>query len=280
MSRIPFVSGGRLARFASLPSVTLVAALAFAPVAGAATLDFSDLTLAASSYYDGGPATNSAGWMSGGASFNNSVTNWGGSSYSWAGFAYSNQSDTTTPGYGNQYSAYNLGASTGTYAVGYYSTFDGYAPTVSFGGAVAPQSIWLANTTWAALAMRDGDGASRQFSAEDYFKVVVTGLDESGAATGAAVEYFLADFRDGGSYIANGWTEVDLSALGTDVWSITFSFQSTDVGAWGINTPTYVAIDNLSFAAVPEPSAAAALAGFGALALASVRRRRRAVATA
>lgn len=279
MSPIPFVSGGRPARRSFVASAgAAVAALVLAPALGAAVIDFSDLTLAASSYYDGGPLTNSAGWTSGGASFNNSVTNWGGSFYSWAGFAYSNQTDTTTPGYVNQYSAYNLGASTGTYAVGYYSTFDGYAPTISFGGAVAPQSIWLANTTWAALAMRDGNGASRKFAAGDYFNVVITGLDQSGVATGAAITHALADFRAGGSYIADDWTEVDLGALGANVWSIKFSFESTDIGDWGINTPAYVAIDNLNFVAVPEPSAAAALAGLGALGLASLRRRRGAVA--
>jgi hypothetical protein len=39
-----------------------------------------------------------------------------------------------------------------------------------------------------------------------------------------------------------------------DARSIGIDFASSDVGEWGINTPTYVAIDNLTLVAVPEPS--------------------------
>jgi hypothetical protein len=46
------------------------------------------------------------------------------------------------------------------------------------------------------------------------------------------------------------------------------------VGEYGINTPTYVALDNLTLAAVPEPGTAALLA-CGVLAGLAVRQARR-----
>jgi hypothetical protein len=60
------------------------------------------------------------------------------------------------------------------------------------------------------------------------------------------------------------------------VKTIEFSFASSDTGLFGINTPTYVAVDQLvSVAAIPEPAAFAGLAGGAALAWATTRRRLR-----
>jgi hypothetical protein len=55
---------------------------------------------------------------------------------------------------------------------------------------------------------------------------------------------------------------LDLTALGAPA-SIALSWESTDVGSFGINTPTYVAIDNLVL--TPEPGSAALLAVAGLL---------------
>jgi hypothetical protein len=38
---------------------------------------------------------------------------------------------------------------------------------------------------------------------------------------------------------------VDISSLGTEVAAIALSLESTDVGEFGMNTPAYVALDNL-----------------------------------
>lgn len=276
--------GGRLARrslcnfLAGAPALALISA---ALPLGAAVIDFSDLTLAASSYHDGGPSTNSAGWTSGGAAFSNSVTNWGGSSYSWAGFAYSNTSDTATAGFGNQYSAYSLTTpNSGVYGVAYYSAYDP-APAIAFATAVAPQSVLLTNNTYAALDILHGSDFAKKFGGAtgddaDWFSVTFTGYDAGDAVTGS-VTFYLADYRfedNDLDYVVSDWTEVDLTGLGAGVSSIKLGFASSDVGMFGINTPTYVALDDLTFAAVPEPSAFAALAGLGALGLASLRRRR------
>ena len=53
-------------------------------------------------------------------------------------------------------------------------------------------------------------------------------------------------------YVISQWTTVDLSPLGNAA-SLQFTLASSDTGAFGINTPTYFALDNLALTPVPEP---------------------------
>ncbi|XZE20923.1 DUF4465 domain-containing protein [Pirellulaceae bacterium SH449] len=232
---------------------------------------FEELSLSQNSFYNGADAA--GGWTSGGVFFNNSYNpNWG----SWSGFAYSNVVDKTTSGFGNQYAAF-ASANPGAGANG----SSNYA--VAFGGANSffnmPESSRLismsvTNTTYTALSMRDGDSFSKQFGGltgndPDWFRVTFTGFSDvnaTGSTTGS-VDFYLADFRFADNsldYIIDEWTNLSLTSLGI-VRSVRLSFSSSDVGAWGMNTPAYVALDNLRFAAVPEPSSLALIAVAGSL---------------
>jgi hypothetical protein len=71
-----------------------------------------------------------------------------------------------------------------------------------------------------------------------------------------------------------GWEWFDLSGLGA-VDAIRFDFSGSDVSQWGLNTPSYFAMDNLTFAPVPEPGTWALLAGAVAVAAARPWRGRR-----
>jgi hypothetical protein len=88
--------------------------------------------------------------------------------------------------------------------------------------------------------------------------------------------FYLADFLEGNSLIVNTWELLGLSLLSSPA-SIGLSWAWSDVGQFGINTPTYVALDSLTLSPVPEPSTWAILvAGVGGAAAATgVRRRRR-----
>jgi hypothetical protein len=59
----------------------------------------------------------------------------------------------------------------------------------------------------------------------------------------------------------------------TNIDEVAFAFTGTDFGTFGLNTPSYMAVDNINFTAVPEPSAFALL--LGAVALGCVAHRRR-----
>jgi len=265
--------------FKSLAAVVLLMAMS-ASAPGDIIVDFEDLSLAGDeSYWSGSYPSDGVGgtgevtsFVSRGAGFNNfSDGDWA----FWEGFAYSNMSDTTTAGYGNQYSAFTgtgVDAGDDIYAVGYvgYSTI----PTVTFGEPTLVSGAYFANTTYAALAMLNGELPAKKFGGPtgddaDWFMLTITGKDSSGSVTGA-VDYYLADYKFSDNaldYVLNSWQFLDLSSLG-EVSSLEFGLSSSDVGQYGMNTPAYFAMDGL--VVVPEP-ATLLLLGLGGLVF--VRRR-------
>ena len=88
--------------------------------------------------------------------------------------------------------------------------------------------------------MLNGDQFAKKFEAGDWFKLTITGKDSNGVVTDT-VDFLLADGTD----IVDAWTWVDLSGLG-EVKSILFSLSSSDTGAFGMNTPSYFALDSIN----------------------------------
>jgi hypothetical protein len=238
-----------------------------------ATITFEDKTLPGpdSAYYGQDSA---GGFTSGGAAFNNQYTDFGGGFFGWDGFAYSNVVNTTTTGFTNQFAAYHLpgggGDASANYGVSFNFNYTGPNVVPAFGritlpAGSSPQSIRLTNTTYTALSMLNGDGFAKQFGGSsgndpDFLLLVIQGRDAGNAFTGT-VPFYLADFRfsnNAEDYVINQWTTVDLSSLSGSTQSLTFELTSSDVGSFGMNTPSYFALDNL-VVAVPEPTSLALL---------------------
>jgi uncharacterized protein DUF4465/PEP-CTERM motif-containing protein len=251
----------------------------------ALTIDFEDvgagLPIGSDFFYDGHSASPGAtDWTSGGATFNNEFTNFGGGCC-WQGFGYSQTTDTTTAGPSNDMSAIPGGGAGGseTYSVGFSggAAGGGGISTITFAGDVSLDSVWITNTTWAALSMQHGDAFAKQFGGAsgddpDFFRLTITGRNALGAAVGA-VDFYLADYRFANhaqDYIVVDWTRVDLSSLGP-VRSLDMSLDSSDVAFGFLNTPAYFALDDL--VVVPEPGTGSLLA-LGCVGLAAARRRR------
>ena len=125
-------------------------------------------------------------------------------------------------------------------------------------------SIQLSNSTYAALSIRDGDLFAKQFGGStgndpDFFRVTLTGFDSAGANgnTIGDISINLADFTfsdNSNDYILDEWLEVDLTSLSA-ARSIQISYASSDMTTSGlINTPTYLAVDNLTLRSIPEPN--------------------------
>jgi hypothetical protein len=257
-------------------------------VADPLVIDFEDVTLPAAGYTYGGPGSEDDGilqavsLLSGSTAFATTITRWSSEDW-WSGFAFSNQGNTSTAGWTNQYSSFagsGYGGS-GNFAIACQQAYDP-DPLIVLPAGMKPVSLRLVNTTYTALTMRDGDihnFSAHKYAAGDYLSVTFSGhatADGTGAATGAAT-FLLADFLNGNSTIVDAWTEFSLASLG-DARSISIGFASSDVGEFGINTPTYVAIDNLAITAVPEPSGMALMLCGAGVAWAAGRRRPRASA--
>lgn len=222
------------------------------------TATFEALTLSPDSYWNGSATPLGTTFASGDAIFPNFYDPaFGG--YWASGWAYSNMKDSTTAGFGNMYSARTaIGAvASANYAIGQQGAILNLAPA-AIGGVV--NGVYVTNTTYAAIAMRDGDAFARKFgdttgtgsglpiqgTYPDWFKLSITGY-RLGSIITDTVHFYLADYRFPISlqdYIVTNWQYVDLTSLG-NVDSLMFGLSSSDVGMWGMNTPAFFAIDNL-----------------------------------
>ncbi|MHC4741401.1 MAG: DUF4465 domain-containing protein [Planctomycetota bacterium] len=249
--------------------IFLTGILAIGCGAHGAIADFDDLSLAAESYWNG--SDGSGGFVSGSAHFNNTYDDsWG----SWEGFAYSNITDTATDGAAGQYNAITgLGqGGSANYGVGYEGWVAG-PPTVTLDSVGLIEGLYVTNTNFGYYSMLNGDLFAKKFGGtsgdeEDWFMLTITGKDAAGAATGS-VDFYLADYRftdNALDYIVDSWDFIDLTSLGS-VKSLEFDLNSSDVGAYGMNTPASFALDSV----VPEP-ATIALLGLGGLVLSRRRK--------
>ena len=113
------------------------------------------------------------------------------------------------------------------------------------------EGVFITNSTYAALSMENGDAYAKKFGGADgtdpdWFLLTIKGY-EKGVYTDS-INFYLADFRSDNpadDYILRSWAWVDLQPLGK-VDSLTFELHSSDVGAYGMNTPAYFCLDNLN----------------------------------
>ncbi|MBH8565800.1 DUF4465 domain-containing protein [Nostoc sp. CENA67] len=229
-----------------LLSIGLVSAVS-TPVFGQQIVDFEDLNLAPETYYNG--SDGAGGFTSQGAFFNNRYSQRFGN---WSGWSYSNTTDTTTPGYTNQFSAYTGGGADGSSNYGVAYTFQpGGSAYIDLPTGLSAKSAQITNTTYAVLSMLNGDQFAKKFGGisgndPDFFRLTITGLDAANATVGN-VDFYLADYRfsdNSQDYIVDKWELVDLSSL-TGATRLSFSLTTSDNGQFGPNTPLYFALDNL-----------------------------------
>ncbi len=175
---------------------------------------------------------------------------------SWSGWAISAMTDTVTPGFTNDLSAITGGGfdNSNTYGVAFTSGENaihvrpdgsGYVPAAFYEG------MYVTNSTFAFLSMLNGDAFAKRFGGEtgedpDFFSIVFRSV-WNGEVAEDSIEFFLADYRfenPEDDYIIDEWTWVDLSGLGL-VDDILITMRSSDVGEFGINTPSYFCIDDV-----------------------------------
>lgn len=168
----------------------------------------------------------------------------------WGGTAYSKQTDNTLEGPAGQLVAMPGSGAEGSEVYGIMNGSD--TINLTYEGPAVAQSIQITNNAYAYHSMKNGDQFAKKFGGPegndpDYFRITITGLDENDMPTTAGIVFYLADYRfenNSNDYIVDSWETINLSSLG-EVNKLVFSFESSDSGDFGINTPKYFAFDNL-----------------------------------
>lgn len=252
----------------------LIGLSTFGQLQAAIVIDFEELPLAPQSYFNGyDVGASNSGFQSQGVLFNTQEFG--------PGWSYSNVNNTTDPNYTNHFSAFT---GTGYGGSGNYAIATGYwdlvannfnstpfnplnvgqlrqLPSIVLPSGSQAVSLQLTNATYPALLIRDGNQFSSPFGGTngdrpDFFKLSVFGIDGADQALGTSIEFYLADYRFADNtldYVLDQWQTLDLTPL-AGAASLHFNLSSSDVGDFGMNTPGYFAIDNLTLSTVPEPS--------------------------
>ena len=171
--------------------------------------------------------------------------------------------------YENQCSVYNTastdGANKGAGAGGSntFAVIKGYdgayisSPSFDFtdGKEYNVESVEICPTSYLYGVITKGNpfGIDQGMSLEQakgWFKIEAYGFDAQGAPTngGRPAEMYVCDYRDSAKpaiAISSEWRTWDLRALGK-VNKVSFNFTGSDTGAYGLNTPAYMCLDNLT----------------------------------
>ncbi|MBP5419788.1 MAG: DUF4465 domain-containing protein [Bacteroidales bacterium] len=156
-----------------------------------------------------------------------------------SGFTLSTMTDMETAGDMNQYSVYATSGAGNSTAFAIYNLCYYDSCFIKSKTAFEPKSVEVCLTTYTYLAAKNGNAYCKALGDDDWFAATFTGYDEAGSEVGS-VEVKLID---GASWM-DSWTTIDLSELGK-VNKIFISFDGSDKGDWGLNTPAYIALDNL-----------------------------------
>ena len=111
-------------------------------------------------------------------------------------------------------------------------------------------SVYINNTTYTFMAMKNGNNYANALNEENegWFKVQFIAFDdnEPNEKPCGYTEAYLANFKKGQAddYIGiiDTWTKVDLSSL-PECSILVINFVGSDMGEYGLNTPTYCALD-------------------------------------
>lgn len=110
------------------------------------------------------------------------------------------------------------------------------------GGLFAPEFAIITNTSYALLSMAHGNGFCTAFGPDSWLTVTAHGIPAEEWAEETTSTFYLAKGTD----IVSAWEHWDLAGLGK-VKGIYFTMDSSDSGAWGMNTPAYFALQNLAY---------------------------------
>ena len=162
-----------------------------------------------------------------------------GTSDYWSGFAISNRTATTfeaatlTP---DQYNNITGKAHNGKN----FCVITTYGEKISLGSGVVIKSLYFTNSAYTVNSILNGDNYSgAKFDATDWFKCTLTGEKADGTTVTKDI-----DLAKDGGYV-NDWQPLDLSDMGA-ITSLSFGFSGSRSNDYGVLTPAYICIDDVT----------------------------------
>lgn len=171
--------------------------------------------------------------------------------------------------YQNQCSVYNTASTDGanqgagvagsnTFGVmyGYQDSYNSSymsKPYFTFSSPKTVTSMYICNSSYVYGVIENGNSFSASGTAQSlekakgWFKVTATGYGSDGKAI-KTVEKYLCDYRDSTNPkipISTTWEEWYMGL--ENVVKVEFNFEGSDSGTYGLNTPAYLCIDNITF---------------------------------
>lgn len=198
---------------------------------------FEDVTLGADSVLD---YTTGSNFTATGYTFNYEYN----AAYgSWSGFVAAGKKDTSFKDYTtDKNTCVGHGYADSKNYVVYYPSY-GEPSTIDLPKAQTVRGFYGAVNTYVQNSIKNGDGFARAFKKGDYLRLDCIGVKADNSTD--TISYYIAEYPESTLIYAKDWTWFDLSNLG-DVKKIYFSFDGTDKGQYGLNTPTYLLIDNFN----------------------------------
>lgn len=198
---------------------------------------FENVTLGADSVLD---YTNGSSFTVNGYTFNYTYT----AAYgSWSGFVAAGKQDTSFKDYTtDKNTCVGHGYAGSKNYIVYYPTY-GAPSTIDLPSVQTVRGFYGAVNTYVQNSITKGDGFARAFKQGDFLRLDCIGVKADN--TTDTISYYLADYTGAALTYAKDWTWFDLSKLG-NIKALYFAFDGTDKGQYGLNTPTYVLIDNFN----------------------------------
>ena len=164
----------------------------------------------------------------------------------WYGYAMSNETSTSYATLADQFrSAVGQGHNGSANFVLAYPEGQYVDVTNSESGDVL-RGVYVSNAAYTLSSILNGDGIASAFTTGSWFKVIAEGFN--GSASTGSVEFYLADYRATNEldhYALDTWQWMDLRPLG-NVTRVRFRLDGSDKGSYGLNTPSYFAMDDFN----------------------------------
>lgn len=162
----------------------------------------------------------------------------------WHGFTISKVAADTL----NQFACTAKGGLKGVgtpFVVAYFSDYETMMTEMAntyimFDNEYYPSEVSICQNTYTLEGIVNGIAQAHKFTDKDTLALFISGLNSNYEEVNTITYYLAVD----GKYNQN-WDKVDLSSIG-QCWGLSFRMTSTDKGEWGINTPTYFALDGLT----------------------------------